>query len=316
MAKQPTEEVLQQRRDILTARGVPEAFIENIATRRDYLISPTITALAFSFMGIGLGAGLASWLIDHFADWMWDYVTHAGLNVNARLFFYSNIQQFSFIFLMIGIMGIPSLLWLYFNRKVAPYPAPNETATSLREPANDQISHWMLRYIQHEAQTAKTETEFLAGSSKGSLIVVSWMTAGLFVIAGIIFALGHGHFWALYPDRLVAHDFGQEKVYRLEDVTTVTLGCNHTDDGEYLIYKLHFAGGKFNLDDGDLELTEAAFLDRLEQVNNDLRLKPNIKFERWKWLKRDPLARECIGYWQEVGGADGKARIERLLAVP
>lgn len=98
-----------------------------------------------------------------------------------------------------------------------------------------------------------------------------------------------------------------------EDVTSVELGCNQTDEGGSLIYEIHANGKSFRIGDST-PVNDGFWFDNLEKIDAEIEA-AGANFVRWKWLKRDPLHPKCLrGYYGELG-PDGKARIDKILRI-
>lgn len=98
------------------------------------------------------------------------------------------------------------------------------------------------------------------------------------------------------------------------DVKTVELGCNQTDDGGSLVYKIRFADGKsIRIEDG-IPINNSRWLDNIEQIDTKI-ASGNAEFKRWSWMNRDPLHPKCLrGYYGEFNDADTK-RFKKLLRI-
>jgi hypothetical protein len=95
------------------------------------------------------------------------------------------------------------------------------------------------------------------------------------------------------------------------EATKVELGCNHTDDGGSLVYKISFSNGKsVRIEDGIP--IKSSWIDAMESVDTALQ-RGGAEFVRWQWLNRDPMHPKCLrGYYGLYGEEDG-SRIIRLL---
>jgi len=130
----------------------------------------------------------------------------------------------------------------------------------------------------------------------------------------------------LYISDLKAHSFYSEKGAHIssvipfkgdsflswENVERVKLGCNQTSDGSSLIYETVFKSGKSIRVGSSQPLSDKSWLESMEIIDRQI-VVAGAKFERWKWLSRDPMHPACLrGYYGQVG-PDNKHRINRLL---
>lgn len=94
----------------------------------------------------------------------------------------------------------------------------------------------------------------------------------------------------------------------------VALGCNQTEEGGSLIYDVEFQDGKSVRLPVASSLNGRSWLENLEAIDETLQ-STNAEFNRWTWMKRDPLHPMCLrGFYAELG-ADNKPRLDRLLRI-
>ncbi len=123
------------------------------------------------------------------------------------------------------------------------------------------------------------------------------------------------HFWVAGPAGIVEHrmfpPFSSQS-HDLGAATTLTTGCNHTDDHENLIYDVGFPGGDgFNLGSSSTLAVSGSRLAAIEAT--DARLGTGVARVRWSHLDRDPLQPTCLGYWARQFDSDGRRRLMRLM---
>ena len=99
-----------------------------------------------------------------------------------------------------------------------------------------------------------------------------------------------------------------------QDVETVKLGCNQTDDGASLIYEVVWPDGKDKRLPTDTHVNENDWLTNLELVDAEIS-KGGANFERWVWLNRDALHPKCLRSFYLQGGEGSKDRIDGLLRI-
>lgn len=96
--------------------------------------------------------------------------------------------------------------------------------------------------------------------------------------------------------------------------TKVELGCNHVtgrNASDSLIYRVHFPDRYFVSLESGTPLGD--WLDAAEQIDAELR-RSGVKFQRWRWLDRDPLDPACLAVMRRSWEQD-YPRIERLLRI-
>ena len=98
------------------------------------------------------------------------------------------------------------------------------------------------------------------------------------------------------------------------DAERVQLGCNQTDDGGNLIYEVIWPDGYDKRLPTDTHFNGTDWLTNLERVDAEI-MKGGAEFVRWEWLNRNPLHPRCLRGFYSEGGADRKARIDRLLRI-
>jgi hypothetical protein len=163
------------------------------------------------------------------------------------------------------------------------------------------------------AAGAATVDDFLRGVAAHQ--ARGWgITAVLLLTPAVVLtALDTDHFWVAGPAGIVEHRMFPPFSSHTHDpstATTLTTGCNHTDDDERLIYDIGFATG----DDFDLGSTEAVSGSKLAAIEAiDAPLGTGVARERWSHLERDPLHPTCLRYWATQYDSDGRRRLTRLM---
>lgn len=312
MTKTPSEQVLEERREILRARGVPETLIEKLATRKSGLISASIFGMMLRMVGVLLGGWIGFQAFEYYPFILNRYVEARGFATGSDLFHYARWQEGAILALSFGVMVLPTFLYISLTRKPKPYPDYNYLASCLRADGNGD-SYPFRRFFDKLPHDVFEEKLLLKYSYYLLKIMGLWILGPLF--AGMIILIsGHKHYWGLYDQKIVTHSFGQKTVYDLRDVRSVTLGCNEAKDASALIYEVQFPSKTISLDDGDFGLDRKTLFERLEAIDKMLRQNPDIRFERWQKMKRDPMAAECLKTWAEAIGPNGEARVHKLLS--
>jgi len=310
-----SEAQLDLRRAILRARGVPEAFIENIISRNDTFLAWRYLPLVIFFVGVAISVIAYGFI----AGWHNTTVHTPGLmHLKARgaiLASFAHWQMFGILPVFLGLMLLPLCVFQFLIGIPRPYPGADVTACWLRtmQPLEEKAGGvWSLpERIIREAKSAEHLLRLLSRSSLRKMLA---LTLPLFVIGGVAYSvLGH-QYWAIMPDRVVARGIGDERIYLLQHARSVSIGCNHANR-DYLEYKLNFVGKSFDLPSTDQTLSNQDLFSRIELVDAQIRAL-NVPRQRWQWFGRDPMAPACLDYWSEEIRPNGKARVLRLLSAP
>lgn len=98
------------------------------------------------------------------------------------------------------------------------------------------------------------------------------------------------------------------------EFSSVELGCNHTDDSDYIIYKINSPSGSPRLSSFKT-LDNREDLDALIEVDSHIRNHANVEFTRWKWLSRNPMHPSCLRHFQSTLSKEDFSRLASLLRV-
>lgn len=108
--------------------------------------------------------------------------------------------------------------------------------------------------------------------------------------------------------------WGDEKLVPWSEADRVELGCNQTRDGSSLVYKVFFSDGATVRVDGAVSANDGTWLDGIEAIDRALQ-KHDVRYSRWRWLKRNPLHPRCVrGYLGQLDD-DEQDRFSRLLRI-
>lgn len=317
-AEERRRQAAAERRDVLRSRGVPEAFINKLATRREGVLgfAGGVIFLVPFLAAIGLW-----WLVFNRAMRVpWNHVVQiAGergawlYSATGNLFWIGLIGSlFAVVFACGWLFSLPML-------RVPPHPGPSSAASALRTPASgsaDFIVDWSARRSALHARDAATADDFLRAFARHQ--VWAWGVVALVMVGfcAAAIAAGSGTYWLAGPAGLQRHDLLTDKSYAWSDATRVTVGCNETDSAHRLIYEVQMADWSVDLGgeaDGADTIRARDRLDSLERIDAILR-SAKVPYEVWRWRNRDPRARACLAHWARIAG--DPARIDRLLATP
>ena len=102
------------------------------------------------------------------------------------------------------------------------------------------------------------------------------------------------------------------KMLEWRDVDKVQLGCNHTDDGGSVVYKVFFKNGKTVRIEDAIPVASSTWIENMERIDKRI-VDSGSSFERWKWLSRDPLHPKCVQSFYRQLGRDRGDRLMKLL---
>ena len=101
---------------------------------------------------------------------------------------------------------------------------------------------------------------------------------------------------------------------RWRDAEAVKLGCNQTDDGSSLIYEVIWPDGKDKRLPTDTHINGEDWLTNLETVDAEIS-KGGAVFQRWVWLKRNPMHPKCLRGFYAGLSPNEQTRFNRLLRI-
>lgn len=310
------------RRRVLRARGVPEAFVEPIATRDDnaatfagglIVLVPLLASIGLAWLGFlayeRFRAGAAARFAATHGGWLYASEGWAGWVGVLGLFF-----------ALIGANG-----WLYAlaTLRVRPYPAPSLAASMLRQEAGGhgrEISDALLRRsVLRATGRARSADELLIAVGRDQRRLWSAFTLAVAIPSLALALAGSGGVWSAGPRGLVRRGLVGEQSYRWTAARSVKLGCNETKDMHALVYEVAFPGWTVDLapggdQQGGKTLPEAMSIRGLLRTDAALRAL-HVPRRRWAWLDRDPMHPACTAYWRAVGDAVEPGAADRLLSL-
>lgn len=153
---------------------------------------------------------------------------------------------------------------------------------------------------------------------RAAYVSLTWKYAAPLLLIGIPLYISDLNANSFYSEKGIhissVIPFKGDRFLRWENVEHVKLGCNQTSDGSSLIYETVFTNGKSIRIGNSQPLSDRSWLESMEIIDQQIEM-AGAKFERWKWLSRDPMHPACLrGYYVQVG-PDNSRRIQRLLRV-
>lgn len=263
-----------QYRQVLRARGVPEALIEPMATRHEgrALISGLSSMRgAFVFGLLGYVALVVVW--PHL---MRLYVSARGLDTGALMFFYSDLQLLGLAFLLIPLICWSYAGYLKRQAVLLPHPAANDLISRLRILTPIETVTKPARAVAG-VRNATTEVEAVAAIARNHRQKLRYVMIGgvvMTLIWGVIF---HDYYWVITPTEVRMSGFGKSETYALSDITHIEVGCV-SGASPMLIYRLHLGTQTLNLMDAQANRSDTILAAEMKAVA--LRLKalniPNV----------------------------------------
>jgi hypothetical protein len=310
-------------RELLRQRGVPEAFIENIAGRKETLLNagrglwalvPVMALMVFTFFPV----------MAIFEDW--------GRNADES----ARQEEAWFASIDIGVIGViwvcalfslpvAALGWLLTKapEKVKPFPAPNLKASQLRMPTLGDLSDLedaaVKRVIRAVSKRATTADEFLLEYSRWWERFIGAVILGLLTACVIGMALTHRSSWTVGPAGIVVRSLWSTTHIGWSEASRVAADCRYSgEDGAKLNFDVHARGRVFKLVRGSWAYiaphgrTPEAIVSVLE--NADAKLIGVVR-EKRSGREGDPMHGACLDYFAAAAGVDGLQRIKHLLRV-
>jgi hypothetical protein len=316
------EREIAGRRALLRRRGVPEPFIEAIASRDDN--ASTFGGGVVVIVPLLALLGLYWWGFEA-------YVAHrtaqvVSLGHAAQGWVYGPTGWVGWVgALVLLLSGIAAVGWLHARvaYKVPPWPGPSLAASVLRTPAGEHmaaaLADVLSRRLLRDAFQAPSADALLERFGRRQTRGWAIFTLATAVPAAAAIAVGDDGWWALGPKGGVLHQYGMTHAVAWADARSVTLGCNETKDTHDLKYEVAFPGWTQDLgNDGDtLGGKTMAERDRIAGVlraDAQLRAQKTPRL-RWSWLDKDPMHPACLAYWRAVADTVEPGSLDRLLSL-
>jgi hypothetical protein len=175
------------------------------------------------------------------------------------------------------------------------------------------VMQWILSGSIRQAAGSATVDDFLRGIAEHQ--ARRWGIAAIILLspAVMLTVLETNSFWVAGPAGIVEHrmfpPFSSHS-HDLSEASTLTTGCNHTEDNENLIYDIGLSSGE-QFDLGGARAVEGSKLAAIEAI--DARIGDSVARKRWSHLDRDPVHASCVGHWARQFDSDGRRRLAKLL---
>lgn len=273
--------------------------------------------LAFvALMGAGFAVGgLLLWpALDRltyqnaFSDAIMSHALSYDFNFGSSLV----IALFGWIFLSGAIVG--ALFYLNERTRAA------SLMVSLLSAKRGPISRWSVYRMVDGVSADLDAPTYVKRMARNS----NKVALGFAVVVGIISAYAvvrdvntHSVFTEAGYVRSPYFPWGSHALRPWSSAVKVELGCNHVtgrNRADDVIYRVTFRDGS------SVQLAQAVplagpWLDNLDRIDAHLRA-ANVAFERWRWMRRDPLHPECLSAYTSTMSPAASAQLLRLLRVP
>jgi hypothetical protein len=320
MAKQPGEEVLQQRRDILRARGVPEAFIEDIATRRDVEKWRTVWAAILYLFPVG---GVFLVLLFGSEVILGGIIEWTGVKDGTILFHYEDIYLApAFLILIWAHLNFSGSAVLLIEGRVRPHPSGHFMASHLREFYGDENKIESVRQLSPENIAGRTEKEFLAHFYRDDIRNFRRGTTLTLVAFVVLYIGGQGNYWRLTNNGIESHRFWARKDYRFDQIQNVSVGCNLTTDERSGVahYEIHFKNRTIPVDRVLFQSGDKLGFKKVEAFDARLH-QMKIPYRQWQgdWIVSPATGKDAELCYRQLGkrlSQNGYERVKALLSLP
>jgi hypothetical protein len=245
---------IEHRKAVLRAKGVPERFIEPLATRKSNGLAELLSFLIV----VGLILGWASIQVavmapagEMLADWLYAGVQKASFFSPTILFDYFCIIA-SLLPTMLVLFGGLAVWSLLFPERVRPWPAYSATATALRMlgrnnslkstkplPQYQQLGHLTSEVAFLEALIWRSPTQLVTVALQSGVVILC-LSAGLGFVAA-------NDYIRIVGTRVEVHHAWSTGVFQLSEVTRAESRCQNMGKDAGYHYALRLPGTRLEL---------------------------------------------------------------------
>jgi hypothetical protein len=308
-----SKEQIARRRAILRKRGVPEAFVDKIATRRSNAWAWIPALLIYMGIFAACAAVYVKWraTIDHILTWPYhDEITGSLLfvpQVTYHLFGYALIMLLTWTQIILSSMG---------RGTVKAWPAYDATAADLRtlDTENESFDKVKVTFKPAELVGIDSEEAFLRYVKRRNKGLRLKILAWLFIAALTFWGASRFDYWKLMPDHIETHRYGAVVQFPLNEIRYVEIECKTGtgDDADTHGYTLVFPDRGFNIAAGNDQANDLGMNDltrRMLRVDQTLRAK-GFEIRR---LHSDPA---CVSKWADGLDPASQGQLKALFAAP
>lgn len=270
-----SEKQLDHRRRVLRARGVPERFVDKLATRGDGVVGELMVAVAgFAVLMVIAVTGVF---------WMRPALGMVGglLYGHARpaLLIGSESLSFTAVFGMLALLLVSLLMagaGILFRRPAKSWPAYNGIASGLRQPGRGETLASVRPNKAYAALAGLADdTAFLDALARRSFRA-AWRAPAIFAVALVVACVVASQcYWRLTTAAYEVHRPWGSHVYPLSTVESAEISCGPQGRAmDVFRYWLVFPEGRYDIAEMQIftqpELNWQGMADRVAIVNRGL----------------------------------------------
>jgi hypothetical protein len=315
-----TPQERQTRTEWLGKLGVPVQFHDAIISApHNWLTAAGGAVLTIAMIAVTVGATVAAfiWLDAHVQARAVALATEVGASL-----VYVNVGLGPLI-LLFGLLALTGWVLSLLAGRHRVNGFLSSAAAMLNPPhpgqgLEQQLAPWIMqRFLSSPIRRATagsgTVDDFLRRMAEH--LARPWGIAAIVLLslAIAVTTLETNSFWVAGPSGIVAYrmfpPFSSSR-HDLSELTTLTTGCNHTDNDDILIYDVSLSSGE-EFDLGNTLALAGSKPGAIEAI--DTRIGNGIENRRWSHLDRDPVHLSCLSYWARQFDSDGQRRLAKLL---
>lgn len=242
------ENDLDKRRQILRARGVPEAFVEAVATRKDSLAA-NIAFLVIPAAGLlAMGFSAPAWL-PSFLGWLGGLLYgHArpALLIGASDIAVAGVLGSLMLLVMVSLIAVACLLLLGPAR---PWPAYSATASAMRQLGrNEKLTSIRRREAYARLSYLSNDQAFLDAVIRMDNAAVYRLPLFVAMAVAAICLLASQSYWRLTDQAFEVRRPWSDRVYPLSSVTAAEVSCGPSGRvSDVFKYELVFPRGRYDI---------------------------------------------------------------------
>ncbi|WP_416879441.1 hypothetical protein [Litorimonas sp.] len=250
--------------------------------------------------------------------WLWPYLE--GLNTQAAvaaakeeggLLYSTNFGIGLLIALFVWILG--AIIPVLFLIHVLPMPLKGALFFAvLAEDKNAEKNYRTAQSIMNDFSRPDSAEDFVNAWTRKSIVKIGKYFLPALILTTVI-TLWETRVYSVFTPTEFHRStfFTGDKMRTWDNVQSVELGCNTTDDSNDLIYDVSFkGGGGVRIAGKPLEYT--SWIDSIKIIDNAI-TQSGAEFKRWSWLKRDPVHSNCLFHYNRVLNQQDYATFEKIL---
>ncbi len=270
-----SEKQLENRRQILRARGVPEAFIDKLATRGDGVVSELMVMVAGFAVLFVFGVTGVFWITPALGQLGRLLYGHA----RPALLIGSEGLTFGMVFGMLALLLVSLLMAgasTLFRRPARPWPAYSAAASRLRQLGRGEKLASLRPNKAYAALAAQPDDTAFLDALAARNLRAAWRTPVVFAVAFIVACVVASQcYWRLTATAYEVHRPWGSHVYPLSTVESAEITCGLQGRAmDVFHYWLVFPEGRYDIAEMQIftqpELNWQGMVDRVAVVNRGL----------------------------------------------